>query len=202
MDRAAYRVMSVMVLRFKEVATALEAEIRRYQREQGQPQAVDDSYPVASLKRGIPTDAVIATKAVSHFNLGTSLELMFKLLLSYENKKVPEMHSLRSLYNQLSAAWQRKVLSCYNKAKEGKLECLHVAIQKQDSVGAGPSGKAIKNWQELLSCFDDDIKLSTHRYSWEQMGDGHWVQFMDDITVITDTIDLVMQRISSEAAKK
>ena len=150
----------------------------------------------------MPVDGLLATKAASHFNLGTALELMFKLILAIEGKNIPKEHSLLLLFSQLSQTWQRKVLSSYNRATEGKSECLIVATQSQDaSLGVEPTGGKISSLRDLLSCLDNDLMISTQRYFWEPIECGRWAQFLDDISVFTDTIDSVMSKIHLSVAK-
>ena len=110
-----------------------ETEIAKYQDTHSLSRSNDNEHPITSLKGGVPVDGRLATKAVSHFNLDTSLELLFKLILAIEDKQRPKKNPLRFLFDQLSTNWQRKVLSSYNHARQGKPECLIVATQIKDS---------------------------------------------------------------------
>ena len=112
--------MYFMVHRFKEVAMMAEREIAKYQDTHSLSRSNDNKHPITSLKGGVHVDGLLATKAVSHFNLGTSLELLFKLILAIEGKQRPKKHPLRFLFDQLSTNWQRKVLSSYNHARQGQ----------------------------------------------------------------------------------
>ena len=90
LDAGACRIMYLMVYRFKEVAMMAEAEIAKYQATHRLSRSNDNEHPITSLKGGVPVDGLLATKAVSHFNLGTSLELLFKLILAIEGKQPPK----------------------------------------------------------------------------------------------------------------
>lgn len=202
MDVNAFEVMFGMILRFKDAATSLEAGLAQYREFHGRPQPTDDAHPATSFKGGVSENQVIANKAVSHFLLGSALELMYKLILSFEGaKKLREGHSLSALHDDLSSGWKKKVIACYDKAREGKPPCLHIAYSRWGSVGAAPRGGPIKNYKEYLACFDNEMHLATHRYSWERVRDGNWVYFIDDFTMLTDTIDGVMRLIRAEADK-
>ena len=196
LDAGACRIMYFMVHRFKEVAMMAETEIAKYQDTHSLSRSNDNEHPITSLKGGIPMDGLLATKAVSHFNLGTSLELLFKLILAIEGKQRPKKHPLRFLFDQLSTNWQRKVLSSYNHARQGKPECLIVATQIGDSsTGAQPTGGKIDSLRGFLDCLDSDVSVSKQRYIYEPIHSGEWVQFLDDISVFTNMIDRIMSRI-------
>ena len=173
-----------------------EREIAKYQDTHSLSRSNDNEHPITSLKGGVHVDGLLATKAVSHFNLGTSLELLFKLILAIEGKQRPKKHPLRFLFDQLSTNWQRKVLSSYNHARQGKPECLIVATQIKDSpTGAQPTGGKIDNLRGFLDCLDSDVTVSTQRYIYEPIHSGDWVQFLDDISVFTNMIDRIMSKI-------
>ena len=113
-----------------------------------------------------------------------------------ETPVVSQEHSLHSLFDQLPANWQRKVLSSYNHARQGKPECLIVATQITDSsTGAQPTGEKIDNLRGFLDCLDSDVTVSKQRYIYEPINSGHWVQFLDDISVFTEMIDRIMSKI-------
>ena len=65
----ARRIMYFMVHRFKEVAMMAETEIAKYQATHRLSRSSDNEHPMTSLKGGVPVDGLLATKAVSHFNL-------------------------------------------------------------------------------------------------------------------------------------
>lgn len=196
LDEAAHRIMYHMVHHFKTVAMIVEAEIAKYQATSGLYRSSDNEHPITSIKGGVPVEGLLATKAVSHFNLGTALELLFKLILAIEGKEIPKKHSLLLLFNQISQTWQRRVLSSYSKTQQGKPECLLVATQSTDSpLEAQPTGGKIDSLRGFLACFDNDLMVSEHRYLWEPIHCGRWAQFLDGISVFTDMIDRVMSKI-------
>ena len=100
MEKAAYHLLYDSIHDFKKTALLVEEEIKR----RGIRNDSSDTVPGMNGRKH--HDMWVSMKAVSHFNLGTALELMLKLLLFLNKvppKKVPksQRHRLTMLYDAI-----------------------------------------------------------------------------------------------------
>ena len=112
MDNIAYEMHYDSILDFQRAAVLVEAEIQCH------GICNNSSKAVPGMNGRRHHDMWVSLKAVSHFNLGTSLELMLKLLLLKNNIpikewKPSECHKLTILYNAIPEPQQKQLESTY-----------------------------------------------------------------------------------------
>ena len=105
MERAAYRLFYDSIHDFKTTAMHVESEITR------NGICSDSSDPVPGMKGRTHHDMWASMKTVSHFNLGTALESMLKLLLFLNNIPMPKHHFLTRLHDAIPAKHQKQLES-------------------------------------------------------------------------------------------
>ena len=173
------------ILDFKRAAVLVEEEIRRHNIR------YDSNDPVQSMTGRKHHTMWVSMKAVSHFNLGTSLELMLKLLLVRSRRTAPHHHELVKLYEALSEKDRKQLESKYRASRR---EFGHFALLMFNSPGSEPppATRSIGRLKGFLEYLDHDVMISKKRYSWEQARDGDWRYYLDDITVFIELIEKVM----------
>ena len=183
-----YRLLYDSVIDFKRAAVLVEAEIGRY----------DIRYDSDDVVQGMTGrkhhDTWVSMKAVSHFNLGTALELMLKLLLVRSGGTAPNRHELAKLHDALLEK-DRKELEC--KYRVSRRESSNFALLMFNNPGSKPppDTRNINSLRGFLEYLERDVMVSKKRYSWEQARDGVWRYYLSDITVFVELIDRVMKDI-------
>ena len=173
---------------FKSAAVLVESEIRRHDIRYDSDDAVE------GMNGRKHHDMWVSMKAVSHFNLGTALELMLKLLVVRSRGAAPSHHELAKLYDALSEK-DRKQLEY--KYRASRREVASFALLMFNSPGSEPPPET-RNIHKLRGFFeylDQDVMISKMRYSWEQARDGDWRYYLSDITAFVELIDRVMNDI-------
>lgn len=134
-------------------------------------------------------------KLVSHYNLGTALELLLKLILVRANIDPPYTHTLMELYRLIprtaTPALQDMFLKC-----AGTMELKLVAFVKAPSTPTHlPPNRPIDTIKDLLDYFDKDLKLSEKRYVWAVFEKQEWVHLIENpsvfVTWIHTTLDFL-----------
>ena len=149
----AYRLLYNMVHDFRTNAILVESEIKKYGVRH------DNMDPIPPMKGRRHAETWVSMKAVSHFNLGTALELMFKLILVINRTDLPQTHSLSHLYNSLPAEWQRRINSKYREAETECGACVLAAVRSSDTPNRpeGPENRDISSLRAMLAYFDADV---------------------------------------------
>lgn len=147
----------------------------------------------------------ISYKTVSHFNIGTALELMLKLILHLHNIPwcdIPksERHSLTRLYAKIPKEHRDQLEIKYRATGRGLPEGLGFAGFINRPRGApGPEYSSPKRkvyrLEGLFEYLDNNTKLWKTRYSWELMKERKWRYYMEDISVLSNLIDRVLREI-------
>ena len=147
-------------------------------------------------------EAWVSLKTVSHFNLGTALELMLKLLLSLDDVPFDDIpkgqrHSLVRLYEKLPDQHQLEVK--YRACRRANNELQFIAFfgkltDEAESEYRSPGTQVIYP-KGLFGYLDEISKLWKMRYSWELMRDEKWRYYLNDISIPVDLIDRVMSEI-------
>ena len=119
MERAAYRLFYDNIHDFKTAAMNVESEIIRH----GIRSGSNDSVP--GMNGRTHHDMWVSMKTVSHFNLGTALESMLKLLAFLNKIAIPQHHFLTNLHDAIPAKCQKQLESTYQASESvlpGRLE--------------------------------------------------------------------------------
>ena len=111
MERAAYRLFYDNIHDFKTAAMNVESEIIRH----GIRSGSNDSVP--GMNGRTHHDMWVSMKTVSHFNLGTALESMLKLLAFLNKIAIPQHHFLTNLHDAIPAKCQKQLESTYQASK-------------------------------------------------------------------------------------
>ena len=136
----------------------------------------------------------VSMKAVSHFNLGTSLELMLKLMLVRSRRTAPNHHELAKLYEALSENDREQLESKYRISRRQSNNFALLMFNSPDSEPP-PDTRNIGRLKGFFEYLDHDVMISKKRYSWEQARDEDWRYYLDDITVFVELIEKVMSDI-------
>ena len=183
-----YDLLYDSILDFKRAAVLVETEIKRHNIR------YDSDDPVQGMNGRSHHTMWVSMKAVSHFNLGTSLELMLKLLLVRGRRPAPNHHELAKLYEALSENDRNQLESKY---RQSRREFDNFALLMFNSLDSEPPPETrnIAWLKGFLEYLDHDVMISKKRYSWEQARDGDWRYYLDDITVFVELIEKVMNDI-------
>ena len=201
MKPAAYRLLYDNIHDFKNVAIHVESEIERY------GLRADNFDTVPGANGQTHHEMWLSMKAVSHFNLGTALELMLKLLLRiYEvsESDIPsgrDGHSLSKLYGAVPGEYQRQLDSTYRQCRRMLPELptlvsfINTASTTPPSPPSRPPTRGVVTLKGFFEYLDEDAMLRLKRYSWEAVDRGSWHHYLSDISVFTEFIDRVMRDI-------
>ena len=135
----------------------------------------------------------MALKSVSHFNLHQALELILKFILRLEETKYDNRHPLVSLHDQLSSESREELQRAYEEHLLSKTpgERLHgIAFYYGNNPPAPPPLRMVDTLRQGFEDLDEDLRLYTRRYAYENVGRGEitvyifdldpWINFFDD----------------------
>ena len=199
MEVAAYRLFYDNIHDFKTTAMHVDSQIRRF----GIRDDSDD--PVPGMGVRTHRDMWESMKAVSHFNLGTALELLLKLLLFLNNvplKKIPQRqrHLLTKLHGAIPPKCQTQLESTYQ-ASRSVLPDGYSLIAWINTASPTPStqphlpNRDITTLTGFFEYLDEDVMLWLKRYSWELVDQERPRHYLSDISVFVELINRVMRRI-------
>lgn len=144
---------------------------------------------------GLHRTDVFSRKAVSHFTLGTALELMLKLML--RNRGVPfgRTHSLVTLYDVLPGDFKKEF-----QRPEGRyfmedtfaFQAFTESAEEPPPISLDDDIGSQDAFRGLLAYLDRHARVSQKRYVWESMKPGEWQYYLTDIGPIARTIDRVL----------
>ena len=199
MEKAAYHHFYDSIHDFKKTALLVEEEIKRHGIRN------DSSDTVPGMNGRKHHDMWVSMKAVSHFNLGTALELMLKLLLFLNKvplKKVPksQRHLLTILYDAIPDPCREQLESAYVASRRASGNYELFMFKKTASATEAPlpppPTRNINSLRSFFEYLDKDVVLWQKRYSWEHVEDGRWRYYLGDISVFVELIDRVMRDIA------
>ena len=157
----------------------------------------DDSLDVVPQTNGrIHHDMWGSMKSVSHFNLGTALELMLKLLLRANGKGKQKGHKLTPLHDLLPPQIKRRLESTFQDTKR-RLPggCELIAFITKSQRPRSPQNRKLESLRDFLEYFDEDMKLWLMRYSDEMIDQQKWCHYLGDLTLFLKLMDRVMGRL-------
>ena len=199
MEVAAYRLFYDNILDFKTAATQVESEIGRHGIRS------DSGDPVPGMNGRAHRDMWVSMKTVSHFNLGTALELMLKLLLRLNNiplTRIPkgQRHLLTKLHDAVPEKFQNQLESTFQASRSvlpdgWELIAFINTASPALAPGSGPPNRDISCLRGFFEYFDEDAILWQKRYSWELVGQGRRRHYVSDISVFVELINRVMRDI-------
>ena len=194
MELAAYRLLYDNVHDFKVTAMQVESEIGRH----GIRSNGTDAVP--GMNDRTHHDVWVSMKTVSHFNLGTALESMLKLILFLNNIAIPREHFLSRLHDAIPATYQKQLESTYQASRSllpggYKLIAFINMESPAPAPPLGPPNRDISSLRGFFKYFDDDVILWQKRYSWELVGQRRWRHYISDISVFVELINRVMRDI-------
>lgn len=199
MEIAAYRLFYDNIHDFKTTAMHVDSEIRRL----GLCDDGDD--PVPGMGGRTHRDMWESMKAVSHFNLGTALELMLKLLLFLNNvplEQIPqrERHLVTKLHGAVPRKYQTQLESTYQASRSvlpdgyALISFVNTA-SRTPSPQLHPTNRDITTLKGFFEYLDEDVMLWLKRYSWEFVDEGRPRHYLSDISVFGELINRVMREI-------
>ncbi len=138
----------------------------------------------------------MSMKAVSHFNLGTALELMFKLMLILNKCPFKKTHLLADLYDLFPKHEQDRLDVLHGKSHgTGRYTLVAMAITTTKPKSP-PSNRDISTLRGTLEYFDKDMGLCRMRYSWEEIAREEWRHHLEDISPYVRFIDENMKHLT------
>ena len=153
--------------------------------------------PLSRL-RGGATPTWAAMKTVSHFNFGIAVELMLKLLLYAHGKDVEKGHSLSDLYDDLPPTVQEELDATYRSIRHKLIGTsamiAHVSLPPSEPLPEPPPSlkRDLSSIRKFFAFFDQDVRLSGKRYSYELIQQRQWRLYLSDISVFFTFVELVM----------
>ena len=174
--------------------TLVESEIARLR-------ARDKQYPCEQDRYGRTyEDRWASLKSVSHFNLGTALELMLKLLLRLNHKAVPkgkEGHQLPILLDCLPKSVKQLLESTFQNSRSvapGGPDIIAIVATPAEAYNSLPEDKerGCKNLKDFFEYLDQVVRLSVKRYSQEEIQQQRPRYYLFDLSVFTTFIEHVM----------
>ena len=199
METHAYRLLYDSIHDFKTTAFRVESEIKRH--------GIDESKgggDVPGMKGRTHHDMWVSMKTVSHFNLGTALELMLKLLL-FLNKtplgRIPKhrRHLLTILHDAIPEKYQKQLESTYQASRsvlpEGYKLIAFINSASPTPPPEGAPNRDILSLRGFFEYLDEDVILWQKRYSWELVEEKRWRHYLSDISVFVELINRVMAGI-------
>lgn len=198
MEVAAYRLLYDNIHDFKTTAMHVDSEIRRLGIRS------DSAEAVPGMKGRTHRDMWASMKTVSHFNLGTALELTLKLLLFLNNIKMPHTHRLTVLHDAIPEKYREQLESTYQASRsvlpDGYELMAFINRASPAPPPPPPGNRDISSLRGFFEYFDEDVMLWQKRYSWELVGQERWRHYLSDVSVFVDLINRVMRGIPRNAA--
>lgn len=195
MEISAYRLLYDSIHDFKTTAVHVDSEIRRL--------GIRDSCCERVPDMGGRThhEVWVSMKSVSHFNLGTALELMLKLLLYHSSIQMPRHHVLTELHDNIPERLRNQLETIYQQSRrvlpEGFDLIAFINTEIPDPADVPPPpDRDISNLRGFFEYFDEDVILWQKRYSWELVNQGRFRHYLSDIAVFAELIDRVMRGIN------
>lgn len=199
MEVAAFRLFYDNIHDFKTTAMLVESEIRRLG-------VCDDRIDaVQGMGNRTHRDMWESMKTVSHFNLGTALELMLKLLLFLNNvdfKVIPkrQQHLLSKLHGAIPLKYRMQLEATYQASRHVRQDGYTLiswvnATSSMPSPEHQPLNRDVTTLEGLFEYLDEDVMLSLKRYSWEFVDQGRQRHYLSDISVFVELINRVMRNI-------
>ena len=109
----------------------------------------------------------MALQTVSHFNLGTALELLLKLLSLRHGKGYKKDHGLARLYRELPEPVQKSLRATYRDSRQdNEFRLIAVTKDKSRPQWGGPK-RSIATIDGAIDYFDEDVKPNLKRYLFE-----------------------------------
>ena len=214
MDNTAFRLLYDNVHDFKAAAISVEAEIKRHDIR------CNCFDPVSGMDGRTHHEAWVSMKAVSHFNLGTALELMLKSLLVCYGIPIASLrnrggHFLMKLYDALHdriagpdpVLLERTYHEVYRTMAKDISEKLafFVFVNTTSQVITPPSCPPSPDFSCLrgfLEFLDQDVILWKKRYSYESADLGDWRHYLNDMSFPVELIDRVMGDVPRDSLSK
>ncbi len=191
MEIDSYNLLYDNIHDFKKTAALVESEIKRLNIES------NNLNPVPGTGR-LHQNMWESMKTVSHFNIATALELMLKLLLFLNNKKIDREHRLALLYKALPSKCRRQLEGIFKESNKTYPENRIIVLKNTDSETEQPirpQEKDISTLEKMFEYFDEDVLLWQKRYSWEFIEKKRWRHYISNISVFIELINRVMSKI-------
>ncbi|MCY4131791.1 MAG: hypothetical protein OXF39_03995 [Nitrospira sp.] len=177
---------------FTNVVCFLEMEIERLGLRN------DSHDPVPDMNGRTHRGMWMSVMTVAHFNLGIALELMLKLLLWGNGKGNPWGHELSPLYCLLPSSVRQELESTYQDSRSALSEGYGLVgfCTKPPPPPPLPQNRNLATLKDFFEYFDQDVRLSGMRYSYELIEQQKVRQYLENLSVFTTFLDRVMGNIT------
>lgn len=144
----------------------------------------------------IHRDMWVSMKVVSHYNLGTALELTLKLLL-FLNGRACQGHRLTKLYAGLPAKYQDQLETVFRSIRctDSSDGLVLIAFVNSATQPSTPTNRDLNCLRDFFEYFDEELNWWKKRYEWESVNKGSWCHYLSDISPFTELINRVMSGI-------
>ena len=190
MNIVAFHLLYDNIHDFKSTAVYIESEITRLCIRS------DSAESVPSVPGRKHRDMWMSLKTVSHYNLGTALELLLKLVL-HLNHRPCQGHRLAKLYDEIPPKYQCQLEDVFQRIRSASADGLTLIAFRTSATRhpPAPPNRDMKCLRDFFEYLDEDLQWWVKRYSWESVNQGYWCHYLSDISVFTDLINHVMSGI-------
>lgn len=136
-------------------------------------------------------------KLVSHYNLGTALELLLKLILVRANIAPPYTHTLTDLYRLIPQTAKPALQDTFSKCAGTMALKLSALVKSPSTPTHVPSNRPLDTIKDLLDYFDKDLKLSEKRYVWANFEKQEWVHLIENPSVFVTWIHAMLDLLKT-----
>ena len=190
-DQPDYETLVNNIAVFTIAAIWVEKEIKKYR-------ASNNKFDLALTLDGItPGNKWASMKTISHFNLGIALELLLKLLCSINGEPIPQGHKLTALQYDLPPLVRQRLESTFQDSQRRFQDGLKriALLTNPPPEPPPPENRDLSTRRDFFEYFDEDVKLSLMRYSWEFIEKREWRHYLDDLSLFIEVINKVVTNI-------
>ena len=157
----------------------------------------DSDAPVSEMNGSTHREMWRSMKSVSHFNLGIALELLLKLLYSINGEPIPQGHKLTALQHDLPPLVRQRIESTFQDSQRRFPDGLKriALLTNPPPEPPPPENRDLSTLRDFFEYFDEDVKLSLMRYSWEFIEKREWRHYLDDLSLFIEVINKVVTNI-------
>ena len=151
-------------------------------------------------KGSLTATEILSLKSVSHFNLGTALELMLKKLALNSGAEKQNTHLLVPIYESLPKDFQDCLEKLFGETLQGSgsIELVAFVISNEQPEDL-PENRSLDDLYDFLLYFDEDVVVWEKRYAWEHFAEAKWNYFLGDVSFFVRFIDRVMDSVEGKS---
>lgn len=130
---------------------------------------------------------------MSYFNLGISLELMRKFLFAGENMPISKDHGRARLCGGLTLPMGTRIEREYGTLALNDLALQAFAFARGPQLPPSPTPRTLHMVDQLFNYFDEDVRLRSKKYEWEEMNTPEWRHYLSEVHPFTRLVERLMR---------